>query len=404
MAVTLAGDWDEYASGLYRVVNNVWNKGGLRNGPDFIQSVIYEPATFPDGITLRWSWPGFNEEIWAYPEVVVGHKPWDPHDPTLDFATRVDAVREFEARFDLAIAGDTGKFNVALEFWLTDTRGGGPQSITTEVMVWLHDGSLTPAGKKVARYDHDGYGAAVFVEKGMGDRSGDSEVRWKYVALKTDADLLSGSIDLRAVLVALRKQGIIDGRDYIGGFELGAEVAGGKGSLRIDALDHDFSAYAITGGNDTLAGTEAADLIDGRGGADAIAGLGGRDHLNGGRGHDRLSGGAGGDRLDGGPGRDGFVFDAAPGAGNVDRIADFRPRKDVLVLDAGVFVGLAPGPLDAAALHRGTAAADATDRILHDRKAGTLAFDSDGAGGDTATVFARIERGLQLDAGDVLVA
>jgi Ca2+-binding RTX toxin-like protein len=403
MAVTLAGDWDAYASGPYRVVNNVWNKGGLKNGLDFTQSVTYEPATFPDGVTLQWSWPGFNEQIWSYPEVIVGYKPWDPHDGTLALTTRVDAVRELEAHFDLAIAGQTGKFNVALEFWLTDKPGGGPGSITTEVMVWLHNGGLTPAGKKVGRYEGDDYGASIFVEKAMVDQSGGSEVRWKYVALKADADLLSGSLDLRAVLVALRKHGIIDGRDYIGGFELGAEVAGGEGSLRIDALDHTFSAYHITGGKDVLTGTEAGDLIDGRGGADAISGLAGRDDLRGGHGRDRLSGGPDGDRLDGLAGRDSFLFDAAPGAGNVDRIVDFKPGKDTIVLDGVVFAGLAPGLLDPGAFHAGKNAADPSDRILHDVKAGTLAFDVDGIGGDDAIVFARIDRGLDLRADDFLV-
>lgn len=405
MAITLADDWDAYASGPYRLVNNVWNKGGLRNGPDFTQSVTYEPATFPSGVTLNWSWPGFNERIWAYPEVIVGYKPWDPHDGTLDLAVRVDAVRELEAHFDLAIAGDTGKFNVALEFWLTDKPGGGPQSITTEVMVWLHNGGLTPAGKKVGRYEGDGYGASVYVEKAMADRSGDSEVRWKYVALEAKADLLSGSLDLRAVLVALREAGIIDGQDYVGGFELGAEVAGGEGSLRIDALDHDFSAYDITRGKDSLTGTEAGDLIDGHGGADTIAGAGGADDLLGGRGRDRLSGGEDGDRLEGGAGRDSFVFDAAfDGARNVDRIADMRPGKDMIVLAAEVFAGLAPGPLDPAAFHAGKDAADSTDRIIHYRKAGTLAFDPDGVSGEDAIIFARVDRGLDLSAGDFLAA
>jgi hypothetical protein len=404
MPVTLTEDWESYASGPYRVVNNVWNKGGLRNGPDFTQSATLEPATFPGGVTLRWSWPGFNEQIWAYPEVIVGYKPWDPHDPTYDFATRVDAVRELEAHFDLSIAGDTGKFNVALELWLTGKPGGGPKSITTEVMVWLHNGSLTPAGKKVGRYEGDGYGASVFVKKAMTDRSGDSEIRWKYVALKADADLLTGSVDLRAVLVALRKAGIIDGRDFIGGFELGAEVAGGKGSLGIEALGCDFSAYAVTRGKDTLAGTGADDLIDGRGGADVISGLDGDDDLRGSGGGDRLSGGAGKDRLKGGPGGDDFVFEAGLGPGNVDRIADFKPGKDTVILAVDVFAGLDLGPLAGSAFRAGKNAADSTDRIIHDRKAGTLAFDIDGAGGADAVLFARLDRGLDLSAGDFLVA
>ena len=47
---------------------------------------------------------------------------------------------------------------------------------------------------------------------------------------------------------------------------------------------------------------------------------------------------------------------------------------------------------------------DSGDRIVHDRKAGTLAFDPDGAGGEDAIVFARVDRGLDLSAGDFLVA
>lgn len=79
-------------------------------------------------------------------------------------------------------------------------------------------------------------------------------------------------------------------------------MAGGKGSLRIDALGHHFSAYDITGGGDTLTGTGAGDVIDGRGGIDA-------------------------------------------------------------------------GALPGAAFHAGKAAGHASDRIVHDRKAGTVAFD-----------------------------
>lgn len=122
-----------------------------------------------------------------------------------------------------------------------------------------------------------------------------------------------------------------------------------------------------------------------------------------GRGRDRLAGGADQDRLEGDAGRDSFVFDAGLGKGNVDRIAVMRPGKDKIVLDSGVFAGLAPGPLDPAAFHAGKSAADASDRIVHHRKAGTLSFDPDGPSGDDAIVFARIDPGLDLSDGDCLV-
>lgn len=205
------------------------------------------------------------------------------------------------------------------------------------------------------------------------------------------------------MLVTLRKGGIIDGRDYIGGFELGAEVAGGAGSLTIDHLGHAFEKYTITSGADGLIGTGHGDLIDGRGGADVISGLAGTDDLRGGAGRDRLSGGPDADRLEGAPGSDSFVFDAALGPGNVDRIADMKPGKDAIVLDADVFAGLASGPLPGSAFHAGKVAHDTSDRILHDAKRGTLAFDADGTGGDDAVVFARIDRGMDVSAGDLYV-
>lgn len=57
-------------------------------------------------------------------------------------------------------------------------------------------------------------------------------------------------------------------------------------------------------GNDSLAGTVAADTIDGLAGNDTIHGLGGNDDLRGGSGDDVLFGGDGNDVLSGGSGND----------------------------------------------------------------------------------------------------
>jgi Ca2+-binding RTX toxin-like protein len=44
-----------------------------------------------------------------------------------------------------------------------------------------------------------------------------------------------------------------------------------------------------------------------------------------------------------GGGNDNFVFNTSLGAGNVDRITDFREAQDSVRLDDAVFTGLAPG-------------------------------------------------------------
>jgi Ca2+-binding RTX toxin-like protein len=72
-------------------------------------------------------------------------------------------------------------------------------------------------------------------------------------------------------------------------------------------------------------------------GGDTLEGLGGNDSLGGEAGADRIVGGTGTDSLSGGTGADDFVFltlaDSTADL-NRDRILDFRPGEDDLVLSA----------------------------------------------------------------------
>jgi Ca2+-binding RTX toxin-like protein len=128
------------------------------------------------------------------------------------------------------------------------------------------------------------------------------------------------------------------------------------------------------------------------------------DRINLGKGADTLNGGGGSDTLTGGKGRDTFVFDTALGPNNIDRITDFDVKADTIRLDSSVFTGLVAGKLADGAFAKGTAAAEADDRILYDRKSGALAFDADGSGTGAAAVrFATVSKNLDLSADDFLV-
>lgn len=144
-------------------------------------------------------------------------------------------------------------------------------------------------------------------------------------------------------------------------------------------------------------------LLYGAGGDDTLHGGAGADGLNGGVGADVLQGGLGADTLTGGGGADSFVFDSALGAGNVDHITDFVSGVDSLRLDPAIFTALPAGALSPDAFALGTAALDADDRILYDAATGTLRYDSDGAGGSDAQVFATVAPGTALSASDFLI-
>ena len=135
-------------------------------------------------------------------------------------------------------------------------------------------------------------------------------------------------------------------------------------------------------------------------------GRAGNDVLDGQAGNDILNGGAGLDTLFGGDGRDSFVFATAPNARtNLDRIRDFGPADDTLVLDNGVLTALgAHGKPKSDALHFGKAAADAEDRVIYDRSTGSLFFDADGTGAAVAVKLAILLNKPILSLSDFLIS
>ena len=158
-------------------------------------------------------------------------------------------------------------------------------------------------------------------------------------------------------------------------------------------LEDDSSARGVQlllSGADTITGTNYADVLFGHAG---------NDQLSGGAGNDTLSGGLGKDVLIGGTGADSFVFNTKLGTTNIDTIDDFNVINDTILLDNDIFTKVgAIGDLSAGAFYTGTAAHDATDRIIYNKATGALFYDADGKGGAAAVQFAVVDAGLALKA------
>ena len=212
-----------------------------------------------------------------------------------------------------------------------------------------------------------------------------------------------------------------EGNDTLNGGAGNDTLEGGPGS---DTADYGSAAVGIVaelwrgsitndgqGGVDTITGIENLtggnfnDLLAGNSGANGLSGLGGNDRLLSYEGNDTLNGGAGNDTLEGGSGNDVFVFDAAPGAGNVDTIVDFASGADVLQLENGILTALAAtGPLAAGSLRTGggvTTAADADDFLIYNSTTGALYYDGDASGSTFAALqFATLANHAAIAASD----
>ncbi len=291
-------------------------------------------------------------------------------------------------------------------------------------------------GRAGADLMHGGPGDDIYVVDNVGDmvdeRSSDvggidtvrSSLSYALGAYVENLELTgTGDLDGTGNALANRLTGNAGVNRLDGG--AGADSLAGRGGNDTYIVDHsgDEVVETATGGRDgviasvshrldtyveklALAGSAAINgvgngghnVITGNGAANILRGLAGNDTLRGGAGNDRLLGGAGHDSLRGEAGADGFYFDAAlDAATNVDDIIYYSVADDTIFLDRDVFSGIgANGTLGAAAFRAGTAALDASDRILYDQPTGRIFYDADGAGGAAAILFATVADGTAL--------
>ncbi|MBF9232420.1 M10 family metallopeptidase C-terminal domain-containing protein [Microvirga alba] len=160
---------------------------------------------------------------------------------------------------------------------------------------------------------------------------------------------------------------------------------------------------------DTLNGGAGKDLLTGDAFSNQIYGDAGNDTLIAGEGDDLLVGGSGNDVLTGNAGKDVFVFDMKPHVkSNVDKITDFNVKDDTIWLENKYFkVGKGslpmPGKFAKGMFFKGTAAHDATDRIIYNEATGALYYDADGTGKTAQIKIATLKVKLALSADDFRV-
>lgn len=176
----------------------------------------------------------------------------------------------------------------------------------------------------------------------------------------------------------------------------GVVEAAGGGTDRVYASVH----YALAGSADVevMSTTDVVGTAGLRLTGNALA-----QPIHGNAGKNILDGGLGSDTLRGYAGNDIFAFTTKLGAGNIDTIVDFNVAADTIRLENSVFAGLATGGLSAGAFFIGSAAHDASDRIIYNALNGGLFFDKDGTGSAAAVQFASLSTGLAMTNKDFVV-
>ena len=169
--------------------------------------------------------------------------------------------------------------------------------------------------------------------------------------------------------------------------------------------DETISLQLTTGTGYTIGTTSAqtATIINddgtrrhkGTDGKDVLLGTTATDYLIGGAGDDNLTGGAGGDL---------FSF-ATANLGN-DRITDFAPDQDAIVVSAQGFGGglIAGDTITTAQFLLGSTATNVSQRFIYNSSNGALLFDIDGNGSQIAKQIATLNTGLALTFEDIFIS
>ena len=223
------------ADGPYRYENNQWGSGKAQ-GP-FEQCLLKREV---DGKTQRgwtWNFPGTDQSVFSYPEIIFGWKPWTggkTTDPRLP--TRVGDFKKLNIVYDVE-SEVTGSYNLAPEVWVINrnVQNGppSPSAITAEVMFWVDSGGVArPGGSLVGHPTVNGQTYELWQQDGAaGDAS--SGARWRLISFKWSEPQLKGNIDIPAFMRVLFDAKLVDPAQYIATIEFGNEVTGGTGTTWI---------------------------------------------------------------------------------------------------------------------------------------------------------------------------
>jgi len=230
-------------AGGRRLVNNTWNQAaaGSRAWSQCLQQ-RGSGSTLQLGWT--WRWPDDGTQVFAYPEIVIGAKPWDAG-PGNDarFPRRVADTHHLAVSYDVQTTR-SGNSNLALSIWLIRT----PQvaavpvidDITTEIMVWTdysaamvsNDGSTQKRGE----ISVGGRVWEVWAAESWGDASNGTSHRWTFVTYVAKTTGTTVSVDAKAFLDDAVARGLASADHYVASVELGNEIASGSGSTWVRAL------------------------------------------------------------------------------------------------------------------------------------------------------------------------
>jgi RNA polymerase sigma factor (sigma-70 family) len=233
--------WGSRAQGDRRYESNPWGMTKARGW--FDQRLVERTRDGRVEIGWTWRWPGFDPSSYAYPEVVIGWKPWLGGKPTdRRFPLRIGEIRRLELGYRVSTRA-FGSYNLAVSTWIMEgetSLAANPMAIRSEVMFWL-DASpgARPLGRLVDVQSFDGERFELFRAEDVSASYRDGR-GWPLLTFRRQANGTCGTIDLDPPLAHLVRIGAASTDQYLACIELGNEIQGGAGATWVERVDLDL--------------------------------------------------------------------------------------------------------------------------------------------------------------------
>lgn len=215
-------DWAEIMFDDYVVSNNVWNKGSITN---YTQCIFREEEDGQIQFGWEWNWPSSGWDVKSYPEIIFGHKPWSLSSTTPSLPLKISDVQSISITLESDLV-TSGSCNLAFDIWITDTDEPSEDVINKEIMIWLTNNELMPAGEKIATVliNEINYDLFQYFFEG-----------WEYLAFLAHEPTTTSSIQLELFLNTLIDFQLLEDTEFIASIELGNEIVDGAGIITIES-------------------------------------------------------------------------------------------------------------------------------------------------------------------------
>ena len=169
----------------------------------------------------------------AYPEVIFGDTPWN-RSPRRQVGALpfLAGSRGMTVDYDISLNAG-GICNMAFEFWTVSSLPSSPDTISDEVMIWIDNHDMTPAGAWADKLVTGDLTWDMFLRQGQGDASGKNPQKWTYAAFLARKPKLKGPLDIGAFVQFLQEKGLLGGDVYLTSLELGNEIVTGSGTAEV---------------------------------------------------------------------------------------------------------------------------------------------------------------------------